>query len=80
MKLKQFEQHENYRFLLRFDNGEVAEADLQELIGAYVNLDQLGTACIDPEWGCLAFNQGRVDIDPQTLYKFAMAASQQQAA
>jgi hypothetical protein len=26
---------------------------------------------IDPDWGCLEFNHGQVDIEPQTLYRFA---------
>jgi len=42
------------------------------LIGKHVSLDQLNTAHIDPEWGCLEFNAGFVDIEPKTLYQFAM--------
>jgi hypothetical protein len=71
MKLKHFEHYDAYRFLLTFENGEVKEADLVDLIGHHVSLDALNTARIDPEWGCLEFNGGRVDIEPKTLYQFA---------
>lgn len=71
MKLKHFEHYDGYRFLLTFENGEVKEADLIDLIGHYVSVDALSTARIDPEWGCLEFNGGRVDIEPKTLYRFA---------
>ena len=71
MKLKHFEHNDAYRYLLSFENGEVKEADLVDLIGHYVSLDDLNTARIDPEWGCLEFNDGRVDIEPKTLYQFA---------
>jgi hypothetical protein len=26
---------------------------------------------IDPDWCCLEFNHGQVDIEPQSLYRFA---------
>lgn len=73
MKLKDFEHCDAYRFLLTFENGEVKEADLFDLIGHYVSLDALNTARIDPEWGCLEFNGGSVDIEPNTLYRFVTA-------
>jgi hypothetical protein len=73
MKLKHFEHYDAYRFLLTFENGVVKEADLFDLIGHYVSLDALNTAHIDPEWGCLEFNGGKVDIEPKTLYQFATA-------
>ena len=72
MKLKYFEHLDAYRFLLTFENGEVKEADLLDLIGHYVSLDGLNTARIDTEWGCLEFNGGQVDIEPKTLYQFAI--------
>ncbi|MGZ5053887.1 MAG: DUF2442 domain-containing protein, partial [Methylobacter sp.] len=61
---------DGYRFLLTFENGEVKEADLADLIGQHVSLDALNTARIDPEWGCLEFNNGWVDIEPKTLYRY----------
>ena len=73
MKLKHFEHYDAYRFLLKFENGTVKETDLAELIGHHVTLDALNTARIDPEWGCLEFNGGRVDIEPKTLYQYATA-------
>jgi hypothetical protein len=56
--------------LLTFENGEVKEADLADLIGQHVLLDALNTPRIDPEWGCLQFNDGSVDIEPKTLHRF----------
>ena len=68
MKLKNFQQQDGYKFKLFFENGEIKEADLQELIGKYVDVPSLNTARIDSEWGCLEFNNGMVDIEPKTLY------------
>jgi len=73
MKIKHFEHLGGYHFLLTFENGETKETDLENLIGHHVSLDALNTARIDPEWGCLEFNDGRVDIEPKTLYQFATA-------
>ena len=73
MKLKYFKHRDAYRFLLTFENGEAKETDLFALIGHYVSLEALNTACIDTEWGCLEFNGGKVDIEPKTLYQFATA-------
>jgi hypothetical protein len=80
MKLRQFERREAYRFVLTFENGEVREVDLQGLIGQHVGVDSLPTAHIDPEWGCLEFLNGRVDIEPKTLYRYACATEEKQAA
>lgn len=70
MKLTHFEQHEAYQFSLTFENGEFFEADLQGLIGRYVTEDSLVTARLDKDWGCLEFLDGRVDIEPKTLYRY----------
>lgn len=72
MKLKQFKQCEAYRFLLSFENGETRETDLRPLIGDYVSIDELATAHIDTDWGCLEFKNGQVDIEPKTLYQNAL--------
>ncbi|BBL70288.1 DUF2442 domain-containing protein [Methylogaea oryzae] len=80
MKLKRFEHREGYRFLLTFENGESTEVDLQKLIGAHVTPDGVHTARIDPEWGCLEFNCGAVDIEPKTLYHFAKTHGYKDAA
>lgn len=79
MKLNRFEHLEGYRFMLTFENGEIKQADLQELIGVYVAPDALSTARINPEWECLEFNDGMVDIEPKTLYRYATAAESRQA-
>jgi hypothetical protein len=70
MRLKNFEQQDGYKFKLIFENGEVKEADLKNLIGSHVGLVDLNTARIDAEWGCLEFKNGMVDIEPKTLYRF----------
>lgn len=71
MKLKNFTQHEGYRFQLVFENDEIQETNLQNLIGSHVELAELNTARIDAEWGCLEFKNGSVDIEPKTLYRYA---------
>ena len=71
MKLKHFTRQDAYRFKLIFENGEVKEADLKELIGHYVALEALNKAHQDTKWGCLEFNGGMVDIEPKTLYEYA---------
>ncbi|MFO1429584.1 MAG: DUF2442 domain-containing protein [Candidatus Competibacteraceae bacterium] len=80
MKLTHFVHQEAYRFVLTFENGEVREADLQDLIGQYVPVDSLDTAQIDTEWGCLELLNGRVDIEPKTLYRYVCAAEDKRAA
>lgn len=80
MKLKQIEHIEGYRFILTFENGEIIQADLKELIGSFVAEDAVHTARIDPDWGCLEFNQGAVDIESKTLYRYVCEVSHQQAA
>ncbi len=80
MKLKHFIQLDRYRFVLTFANGEIKEADLQALIGQHVAGELLYTAHIDPEWGCLEFLGGKVDIEPKTLYRYAGGIVNQQAA
>jgi hypothetical protein len=72
MKLVKFEHQTAYQFILTFANGEVREVDLKSLISNHVNLESLETARINQEWGCLEFKEGKVDIEPKTLYKYAM--------
>ncbi|ADL55744.1 DUF2442 domain-containing protein [Gallionella capsiferriformans] len=71
MKLRQFEQQQNYIFGLTFANGEFIETDLTPLIKDHVNATELASARIDQDWGCLEFKDGAVDIEPDTLYKWA---------
>ena len=80
MKLKHFEQLDAYCFVLTFANGEIKQADLKGLIGDHVTVDELKTARIDPDWGCLEFNNGMVDIEPKTLYAFACSENSRKAA
>jgi uncharacterized protein DUF2442 len=80
MKLKQIEHIKGYCFILTFENGEIMQADLKALISSFVAEDALHTAHIDPDWVCLEFNQGSVDIEPKTLYRYVCEVSHQQAA
>jgi hypothetical protein len=79
MKLQSF-NNEGFIFSLRFANGESARVDLQPLIGAYVSEEHLASARIDPDWGCLEFCAGAVDISPATLYRYAVGHRDSQAA
>ena len=72
MKLHSFEHKNQYVFILEFANHCRIEADLSPLLAAYVEPSAINTAQIDPEWGCLMFKEGMVDIEPKTLYKFAL--------
>jgi Protein of unknown function (DUF2442) len=74
MKLLKFEHEHDYEFALHFANGAALRADLKPLIGSHVPSAMLSTARIDPEWGCLEFAGGKVDIEPQTLYRYANKA------
>ena len=75
MKLTALERRHGFKFALTFCNGERVTVDLEPLIGNYVSTDSLGTAEIDPDWGCLQFREGSVDIEPATLYRYAMGSS-----
>lgn len=70
MKLKEIKHQHNYEFLLTFANGETANVDLESLISSYVKPQEINTAHINQEWGCLEFKGGAVDIEPKTLYQF----------
>jgi hypothetical protein len=75
MKLIKFKHQENYIFILTFENGETIEANLKSLIEKHVSLSDLSTAQLNKEWGCLEFNNGMVDIEPKTLYRYAIQQS-----
>jgi Protein of unknown function (DUF2442) len=70
MKLIDFKHQQDYLFTLTFENGESELVDLKALIEKYVSLNELNTAQLNSEWGCLEFNHGMVDIDPKTLYRY----------
>jgi uncharacterized membrane protein YcaP (DUF421 family) len=71
MQLEHFKFIDNYIVELDFKNGMHKKVDLELLIKSKVTKEELKTARIDKEWGCLEFKQGMVDIEPKTLYKFA---------
>lgn len=70
MKLKTFEQKNGFDFVFIFENGERKEANIESLVAKYLKPDELSTAAINDEWGCLEFKDGSVDIEPRTLYKY----------
>lgn len=70
MKLVNIKHQHGYFFTLTFENGESKEADLSTLIEKYVSPLHLDTAQVNSDWGCLEFDNGRVDIDPKTLYRY----------
>jgi hypothetical protein len=74
VKLQSFEHKNNYVFALQFTDHSQVEVDLAPLLQAYVEPAAVASARIDPEWGCLMFKDGMVDIEPKTLYKFATAS------
>ena len=76
MKLKKIEHQNGYKFFLTFVNGEKINVDLEELISSYVKPQETDTARIDVDWGCLEFNNGKVDLEPKTLYRYAKDHSQ----
>jgi hypothetical protein len=76
MKLQAFEHKHDYVFDLHFSNQHCSEVDLAPLVQTYIEPSAIDTAAIDPEWGCLVFKAGMVDIEPKTLYRFATTHSQ----
>ena len=70
MKLKQFQNLGNYNFVFVFENEKAIQKNIRDLIGSKVSLDELQTARLDKEWGCLEFKEGMVDIEPKTLYRY----------
>ena len=66
---------QGYLFTLTFENGESKDTDLRALIEKHVNQNNLNTAHVNSDWGCLEFNNGMVDIDPKTLYCYAASRS-----
>ena len=75
MKLTRFERGPGYEFALTFENGECVTVNLEPLIGKYLSPDELASGEIDPDWGCLQFQEGSVDIEPTTLYAYAQRSS-----
>ena len=71
MKLTNFKIEHDYVFDLFFEDGTHKVIDLEFLIKSKVTKDELITASIDKDWGCLEFKDGMVDINPTTLYKLA---------
>ena len=71
MKLQNF-QNSGFEFSLGFENGQSIKVNLNPLIGKYISKQDLASARLDSEWGCLEFCDGSVDVDPSTLYRYAV--------
>ncbi len=71
MKLQNF-QNNGFEFSLLFANDDNIIVNLRDLIGEYVSESDLSTAVIDAEWGCIEFCNGSIDIEPSTLYHYAL--------
>ena len=71
MKLIEFKHLKGYVFILTFENGETKETDLTSLLAKHVDENNLSTAQLNKDWGCLEFNGCAVDIEPKTLYRYA---------
>ena len=70
MKLQYFQHKANYVFDLQFSDAYRTEVDLAPLLQPYLSENALHSAQIDPDWGCLTFNNGMVDIELKTLYRY----------
>lgn len=66
-------QNSGFTFSLTFVNGESVDVNLKPLIGEHVAEKDLPSARIDPDWGCLEFCSGAVDVAPETLYCYAIS-------
>jgi hypothetical protein len=71
MKLIHFKLTKDYIFDLNFEDGTNTTVDLSPLIYEKVSKEELKSANIDKDWGCLEFKDGLIDIEPKTLYNFA---------
>ena len=58
MRLKHFKLTTDYIFDLDFEDGTHTTVDLSPLIGLKVSTEELQSANIDKDWGCLEFNGG----------------------
>ena len=74
MKLVEFSNN-GYIFRLKFEDGTCIESNLKALLQQKVSPSSLNTAQIDPEWGCLEFDNGLIDIEPKTLFNYCISHS-----
>ena len=57
--------------LQSFQFSLVIAVNLRALINKHIAENDLDSAKMDAEWGCLEFCDGAVDIDPAILYAYA---------
>lgn len=69
MELKEYKHLDRYLVYLDFGNNQKLHVDLEELVKTKLAPEEMETGKIDTDWGCLEF--GNVDIEPNTLYKYA---------
>ena len=72
MKLKDFKIVNDYIFDFIFINDFQKKVNIKTLIDSKLSLEELETAKIDKDWGCLEFKNGLFDIEPKTLYNFVL--------
>jgi hypothetical protein len=71
------EYEADYRIRVHFRNGKSGVVDLKPLIdkgGVFSGLrdiDAFKAFSIDPEWHVLSWEEGRIDIAPETIYEEA---------
>ena len=71
-------EHEgDYRIRVRFRNGKSGVVDLKPLIekggvfAALRDIDAFKAFNVDPEWHVLSWQNGRIDVAPETIYEEA---------
>jgi hypothetical protein len=72
MKLINFKNNNDYNFFFEFENGVKKNVNIYDLVGSKVSKEDLKSARIDSDWGCLEFCDGMIDIEPKTLYKYTI--------
>ena len=71
-------EHEGqYRIRVRFQNGKSGVVDLKPLVDkggvftALRDIEAFKAFSIDPEWHVLSWEDGRIDVAPETVYEEA---------
>lgn len=70
MKLEKFKIIQDYIFDFYFEDGLHKSSNIEKLLNSKVSKEELKTAHLDKDWGCLEFKDGMVDINPKTLYNY----------
>jgi hypothetical protein len=68
---------DSYRIRVCFDDGEAGVVDMEHLIhkggvfSALRDLETFKAFSIDPEWHILSWQDGRIDVAPESVYEQA---------